>query len=364
MQKKLEHHENILSNDVIYHIIIFFKQKCTYIIEINAISARNIIIMPTDDKNDTSSSPTDALSGQLDRTKEIEKKLKKMELLLDIARRCNLNITDVGRPARPIQAQPQQQQVQPQGGLPTDNTAYGTLMSAYRKFYVANPDLNEVYEDLSYVNYALTRALQAETTHIIPSKKYLSFQSMLYGITPMIISIIAAVIFSSLLWLYGLHGIPPVSVPLWAALFGGLGACVQILIGLVADIRADGVVSEYKRIWYMILPIVALIFGYLAYVFADLGVLTLGGGQGGQSASVTAANISLIKATGANTLDLLNNAAGNYSFTAKNVTKLTATGVGSFTSNTGDSARVVLCFLAGYGTDAFIKRLTNLAEKM
>lgn len=312
--------------------------------------------MPNDNgsKEDASSSPTDALSGKLNRTQEIENKLKKLEILLDIAARCNIDVDKEARSDQP--AQPDTTK--------TYDTANKRLMSAYKKFYTTDPNLNEIYEDLSYVNNRLTKALQKETQGLIPSKKYFSFQSMLYGLTPMIISIIAAVIFSLLLWFYGLCAISPASVPLWAALFGGLGACVQILIGLVGEIRTGGVVCEYKRIWYIILPIVALIFGYLAYVLADLGLVALGGVPGGNSTSIAASNINIINATGARTFDMLNNVSGNYSFTAHTVKNLTASGVGTFTSSAGDKARVVVCFLAGYGTDAFIKRLTNLAEKM
>ena len=151
-------------------------------------------------------------------------------------------------------------------------------------------------------------------------------------------------------------------VPLWAALFGGLGACVQIQLGVVADIRDDGVVSDYKRVWYFILPLVALVLGYFAYILIDLGLVTLGSPQGGQSASFVASNISLIKATGVQITPCVANMS--HSFVAKDVTNLTATGVGSFTANVGNQARIVACFLAGYATDAFTKKLTNLADKM
>lgn len=94
---------------------------------------------------------------------------------------------------------------------------------------------------------------------------------LLYGYISIIISLLAAVIFSVLLWSNGLHAIPPLSTPLSGRhyLFGGLRACAQML--------------------------------------------------------VVAANMSIIKVTSANTLDLLNNASGNYLFTAKNAKQLTAT---------------------------------------
>jgi hypothetical protein len=295
------------------------------------------------------SSPTDELTGKLNRTKDIEKWLKKIDLLLDAARRCSIEV---------------------------DNANY---KSAYKKFYTKGEgtgeyDIDGAYIDLLNVNNALTDALVKEKWHGIPSLKYFSFQSMIYGWTPIAIALLYAVttIFVLLkyqglqpnhpliaLQLIGLHLTLPqdlLGIPLWAAFFGCLGACNQILIGVVADIREDGVVSDYKRIWYIVLPLVALIFGYLAYIIIDLGLISVGGTQ---SSSFTATNITLLHATGANSL---NGSAA--SFDAKNVTNLVASGVGSFSANMGIEARMLACFLAGYATDAFIKRLTGISNKM
>ena len=316
---------------------------------------------PTGNKNpvDAQTNPADDLAGKLNRTKEVESWLKKLEILLDVAKRCGLDDKLV-------------------------NSGFENLTKA-RKEYYDTQKLSDAYEDLRVANNSLTDALAKARKGSIPTLKYLSFQSMIYGWTALATSTIAAIIFILLLFryegmntnqlteplitipLYWLSWSLPsklLDVPLWAALFGGLGACVQIQLGVVADIRDDGVVSDYKRVWYFILPLVALVLGYFAYILIDLGLVTLGSPQGGQSASITAANISLIKATGANSFHLINNVSGNYSFAAGTVANLTATGVSSFTANVGNQARIVACFLAGYATDAFTKKLTNLADKM
>ena len=315
---------------------------------------------PTGNKNpvDAQTNPADDLAGKLNRTKEVESWLKKLEILLDNAKRCGLDNTDV-------------------------NNGFDTLKQARGKYYAAAQDLSGAYEDLRVANNSLTDALAKARKGSIPTLKYLSFQSMIYGWTALATSTIAAIIFILLLFryegmntnhlteplitipLYWLSWSLPsklLDVPLWAALFGGLGACVQIQLGVVADIRDDGVVSDYKRVWYFILPLVALVLGYFAYILIDLGLVTLGGPQGGQSASFVASNISLIKATGVQIQPFVANIS--HSFVAKDVTNLTATGVGSFTANVGNQARIVACFLAGYATDAFTKKLTNLADKM
>ena len=309
---------------------------------------------PTGNKKtvDTQNNPTDDLTGKLNRTKEVESWLKKLEILLDIAKRCGLDDADV-------------------------KNGFETLKQARGKYYAAAQDLSGAYEDLRVANNSLTDALAKARVGPIPTLKYLSFQSMIYGWTALATSTIAAIIFILLLFryegmntnqlinplitihLYNLSWSLPsklLGVPLWAALFGGLGACVQIQLGVVADIRGDGVVSDYKRIWYFILPLVGLVLGYFAYILLDLGLVSLGGTP---SSSFTATNITLLHATGANSL-----IGSNASFVAKNVTNLVASGVGSFKANTGTEARMVACFLAGYATDAFTKKLTNLADKM
>lgn len=113
-------------------------------------------------------------------------------------------------------------------------------------------------------------------------------------------------------------------VPLWAGLFAGVGACIQIIMTLVGDIKEDGVVSEHRQLWFAALPLVALVFGYLAYILIDLGVMTLAGPQ--SSSTATGGTQSLLSA-----------------------------GIGS---------KILICFLAGYATDDFIKKLTSTTTKV
>ena len=48
---------------------------------------------PTGNKNpvDAQTNPADDLAGKLNRTKEVESWLKKLEILLDVAKRCGLD---------------------------------------------------------------------------------------------------------------------------------------------------------------------------------------------------------------------------------------------------------------------------------
>jgi hypothetical protein len=291
----------------------------------------------------SSGSLTDDLTWQLQRAKEIEGSLKRLEGLLDVAERCDLNANDELK----------------------------EVLNGYKLAYEAfhSKNLNKAYSDQFDAYHSLIKVLNGSRKgnsngFRLWSLKYVSFMVRTYGLVALSYSIFAAIIFSVLLVWF--RDQPPnlYGVPIWAVLFAGLGCSIQIIMGVVADVRANGILSEYKHLMYMALPFVALIFGYLAYILIDLGLVTLGGGQGGQSESITAANISLIKASGVSTFSLTHNEIGNYSFTAGKVANLAATGVDSFTSNLGIKARIIACFLAGYATDNFIKKLTNLTDKM
>lgn len=298
-------------------------------------------------------SPSGDLEAKLKRTQEIESWMKRLESLLDVAKRCSLDVGD------------------------NSTGAIKFYRDAYQNFYKSN--LTDAYFNLLDSNNALTDALlKSKLFGIIPSLPYISFFMRIYGLPALTYSVFVSIIFMFLLlkytgasvggyltmpYLMGL--IPPIptelmGIPIWAALFAGLGSSIQIIMGTVADIKENKVVAEYKRVWYVTLPLVALVFGYLAYILVDLGLLILGSAPSGQTPSLAAANVSLIKATGVNSLNIISNETGNISFLAKNVADLSATGVESFAVNVNNYTRMVACFLAGYQTDWFINRLTTL----
>ena len=97
-------------------------------------------------------------------------------------------------------------------------------------------------------------------------------------------------------------------------------------MNLVADIRDDGVVSEHRQLWFAALPLIALVFGYLAYILIDLGITTLAGPQA-----------------------------------SLNTTALAAT---QPPLSVGMGPKILICFLAGYATDDFIKKLASTTTKI
>jgi len=93
-----------------------------------------------------------------------------------------------------------------------------------------------------------------------------------YGYIPLVISVVFGSFFAGLLvkFFADMSAAPTLlGVPLWAALFAGVGACIQIIMTLVGDIKENGVVSEHRQLWFAALPLIALVFGYLAYILID-----------------------------------------------------------------------------------------------
>lgn len=191
----------------------------------------------------------------------------------------------------------------------------------------------------------------------IPKWTYISFVIAKYGLTSLFYGLLASIVFGYLL-LFKSTNIIIMNVPVWAALIAGLGASAQIMVGTVADIKATGVVQEYKRIWYTSLPFLAAIFGFIAYILTDLGMLTMNG-------SVSPTNY--LNATNIGALNITGVVGGNLSngtFIAQSAQLLTAQGVEAFSANIGDNTRMAVCFIVGFATNAFIDKLTKLSEKL
>lgn len=140
----------------------------------------------------------------------------------------------------------------------------------------------------------------------------LRFLGDVYGLNAVGWGVLCLIIFAvTLLWqpisdvfsgteLYG--------VPVWAGLFAGIGASVQILVEVVGDVRDLGYVATHRNLTYLTLPFIADVFGFIIYALAQCGVMYFGGG--------------------------------------------------SFTGYLG----YVICFLAGYATDWFMSLLKDLTN--
>jgi hypothetical protein len=146
----------------------------------------------------------------------------------------------------------------------------------------------------------------------------IKFVFPMYGLWPLGTGIVFFAIYVALLWWWPLLSQNNLhlrhldfGIPMWVALVAGIGASVQIMVDVTNDVKTNGYVQKYRRIWYMLLPIVGPVFGILAYILLLLGFLSLSG--------VTAQQL------------------GKQTFSA-----------------------VLVCFLAGYSTEWFMRVLGKL----
>jgi len=211
------------------------------------------------------------------------------------------------------------------------DAAKEALKQAVKNF--ASGDLNETFNSISLTKEKLNDGVSAlggvsDDSHwkkwfgMQPRwRPYLKFVFPMYGFWPILTALIFFALYASLLWWWPIlhqsilhlrnlgYGIP-----MWVALVAGIGACVQIMVDVTNDVKTNGYVEEYRRMWYMLLPIVGPVFGVIAYVLLFQGFLSLSG--------ITAQQL------GKQTLSV-----------------------------------VLVCFLAGYSTQWFMTLLSNLTTQ-
>jgi hypothetical protein len=151
--------------------------------------------------------------------------------------------------------------------------SYDFYTLAFKEFYKDNTTEAFLYYDRA--KYELTNAVNDAKFAIkgfrIHSLRTISFFFKMYGLYSIIFGVLSAFFFSFLIYRYAYVSV--LEVPLWSSFFAGLGSSSQILTGVVDDLRKDGIVTRYKRIWYMTLPILSLIFGYMAYILFNSGLV-------------------------------------------------------------------------------------------
>lgn len=191
------------------------------------------------------------------------------------------------------------------------------VKKSYDLYTLAFKDLvrgNEIEAFMQYDHSAfeLTSALNDAKHNIhglrIHSSRTISFFFKLYGLYAVLYGVIASIVFASMIYYYPSFRI--LDVPLWSCSFAGLGSSAQILSGVIDDLRRDGLVTRYKRLWYMVLPLLGMIFGYMAYLLFSSGLIA---------------------------------------FNAN--------------SQSSVSSTMLVCFLAGFATNWFISKLSGLSRE-
>jgi len=169
---------------------------------------------------------------------EVEVDLKRLDRMLQAAHRSSIDIKD----------------------------SYDFYVLALKEFNKEN--LSEAYLYCDRARYELTSAINDAKIKIKGSRfhslRTLSYFFKLYGLYAVIFASLAVVLFSILITRFSEASI--LGVPLWSSFFAGLGSSAQILTGIADDLRRYGMASRYKRLWYMALPLLAMVFGYMAYL--------------------------------------------------------------------------------------------------
>jgi hypothetical protein len=152
-------------------------------------------------------------------------------------------------------------------------SSYDFYILALKEMDKANLIDAYLYYDRS--KYELTTAINDAKLDLrglrAHSLRTIAFFFKLYGLYALIFGMVALLIFSYLI--YRSDSVSILGVPLWASFFAGLGSSTQILSGAIDDLRREKTVVRYKRAWYTAIPLLALIFGYIAYLIFSSGLI-------------------------------------------------------------------------------------------
>lgn len=151
--------------------------------------------------------------------------------------------------------------------------AYDFYTLAWKELNKENPTDAYLYYDRA--KYELTSSINDAKISLqglkFHSLRTLSYFFKLYGLYAMLFAVASTLLFSYLIYRYSELSI--LEVPLWSAFFAGLGSSAQILSGIVDDLRREGMAVRYKRVWYITVPLLSLIFGYMAYLLFSSGLV-------------------------------------------------------------------------------------------
>ena len=176
---------------------------------------------------------------------EVEADLKKLDHMLHAAHRSNIDIKE----------------------------SYDFYVLALKEFNKENLADSYLYYDRA--RYELTSSINEAKFKVKGSKfhslRTLSYFFKLYGLYAVIFGTLSIFLFSYLIYRYAELSV--LEVPLWSAFFAGLGSSAQILTGVADDLRRDGLATRYKRLWYMAIPLLSMVFGYMAYLLFSSGLI-------------------------------------------------------------------------------------------
>jgi hypothetical protein len=151
--------------------------------------------------------------------------------------------------------------------------SYDFYVLAYKEMNKDNLADAYLYYDRS--KYELTTAINEAKLSVFGfrthSSRTISFFFKLYGLYSVLFALASCLFFGIMIYYYS--SVTVLEVPLWASFFAGLGSSAQILSGIVDDLRKMGIATRYKRVWYVAIPMLSLIFGFMAYLVFSSGLV-------------------------------------------------------------------------------------------
>lgn len=143
----------------------------------------------------------------------------------------------------------------------------GKLKSANKNF------VNKQFIDTQNDIFDVKKEINAIINNMKRYEHFKYFASS-WGLAPILTAITAIILSFVLMGYKGSTEILGI-VPLWALLTAVIGASVQILVGTVNEYKENDVVSKYQRIWYFVLPFVGFVFGFIAYLLIQAGLINI-----------------------------------------------------------------------------------------
>ena len=173
----------------------------------------------------------------------------------------------------------------------------------------------------------------------LPLRSRMGYFASTWGVVPL--STAALALFMSLIgFVLSKNMVILGIIPLWAAWAAVLGSSVQIFVGVVGDYKDDGMVTEYKRLWYLVVPLVSFAFGILAFLLVQAGFFDISGGTITLNQALNQTITTTIQAS----------------------TNQTVSQTMSQSATTALAVPFIICFLVGYSTDWFIATLGKLTH--
>jgi len=176
---------------------------------------------------------------------DVEVDIKKLDRMLQVAHQSSIDIKD----------------------------SYDFYVLALKEFNKKN--ISDAYLYCDRARYDLTSDINEAKIKIkgfrFHSFRTISFFFNLYGLYAVLFASFAVFFFSYLIIRFS--EVSVLGVPLWSSFFAGLGSSVQILIGVAGELYCYGIASRYKRLWYMTIPLMAMVLGYMAFLVFSSGLI-------------------------------------------------------------------------------------------